>query len=208
MKSQFYFPLLFLLLFSACGQPPEQSTAAAQEELSAVLPDSVYLARGQAMAAATFATLSRNLQGAMQSGGVNEAVNYCKLAAYPLVDSLSEVHDARIRRTAERVRNPENAARPHEKEVLAAYQQTLAAGQTPTPRIIHLDEKTVGYYAPIMTMELCLKCHGTVGAEVAATDYELIQQLYPEDEAVGFAAGDLRGIWSIEMSTHSAAAYQ
>ena len=44
-----------------------------------------------------------------------------------------------------------------------------------------------------------MKCHGTVGQEIANDTYTLIKEHYPIDAAVGFEEGDLRGIWSINF---------
>ncbi|MCB0642928.1 MAG: hypothetical protein KDC44_14870, partial [Phaeodactylibacter sp.] len=84
----------FVLILAACGAPaPETNVDSTQ-----VQPDSLYLERGRTIAAATFTTLSGRLQAAIKSGGVGAAVEVCNLAAMPLVDSLSEVHQAQIRR--------------------------------------------------------------------------------------------------------------
>ena len=64
----------------------------------------------------------------------------------------------------------------------------------------HPDERsTVAFYAPIKVQDLCLNCHGQPGTDIKAADYDLIKKLYPEDEAVGYKSGDLRGMWSIRF---------
>ena len=46
----------------------------------------------------------------------------------------------------------------------------------------------------IPTGEVCLKCHGSnVAPDVKAA----IGELYPEDQATGFKAGELRGAFSV-----------
>ena len=52
------------------------------------------------------------------------------------------------------------------------------------------------YVEPIRVQGLCLTCHGaSLPAPVAAR----IAELYPEDQAVGFAEGDLRGLFWAEF---------
>ena len=51
---------------------------------------------------------------------------------------------------------------------------------------------------PPLTVLPCLKCHGTyddLGAGVA----EALQTLYPYDQAMGYAPGQIRGAWTIKI---------
>ena len=47
-----------------------------------------------------------------------------------------------------------------------------------------------------MLQPLCLTCHGS---ELAPGVAEQISELYPEDHAIGFEAGDLRGVFWLEF---------
>jgi len=190
-----------LLAFIACtNDTTPQETAPESLTLSSTEQEQ-YLEKGKSIAGATFTALSSQLRAALQRGGVQEAVNYCNVVAYPLVDSLSKVHQASIRRTSLKIRNAKDAPKPHEQVALEQYQQMAADGEDLKPTVERIDEQKVAFYAPIMTMEMCLQCHGTVGEEVAQADYDLIKKLYPEDEAIGYSEGDWRGLWSIEFST-------
>lgn len=184
---------LVALLAAACGgdSAPERPAAAAPFD------PAPWLAEGQTIQQATFAALSGELQGAMADGGVAEALRYCNTAAYPLTDSLSAAYGAEIRRATLQPRNPANRATPREAEVLLAYAAQRAEGRELAPLVHELDDSTVAYYAPIPVQPLCLNCHGTVGAEVTPAAAALIAELYPGDEALGYAEGDLRGIWSL-----------
>lgn len=194
MKYTIFLALLVnVLLFSACenSNTPPKSTDQGQ------INHDVILGKGQQIAAATFKTLSGNLQKAMKEGGVSNAVKYCNLAAMPLVDSLSKVHDADIRRTSLKVRNPKNQPTPAELAQLQAYEKQSQAGEKLTTVVKEIDAHTVAYYAPISIMPLCEKCHGEIGNTLLEKDYEVVQKLYPEDKAIGYMSGDLRGMWSI-----------
>ncbi|MBR9922502.1 MAG: DUF3365 domain-containing protein [Bacteroidetes bacterium] len=205
MKLSYAFFLLLSLplLYTACGQnqsdekaesEPRQTEAAAED-----LSEEVWMKKGKEIAGATFATLSSNLQKAMQEGGVENAVKFCNLAAYPLTDSLAKVHNAQIRRTSLKPRNPQNAPSPEEKAVLTTYQEQEAAGKELKPLIEEIDPKTIAFYAPIRTNELCLNCHGNPGETLKKSDYAIINGLYPDDAAIGYQAGELRGMWSIQF---------
>ncbi len=185
--------LLFalILLLATCsenGQSNEQLTNKHE-----------YLEKGKTIASATFATLSGKLQEAMQEGGVQNAVSYCNLAANPLVDSLAKIYNADIRRTALLTRNQANNPTARELRQFEIYRSTHKAGKTMNPVVHSIDPNTVAFYAPIQLMPLCEKCHGKVGESISSEDYEHIKKLYPQDEAINFATGDLRGMWSISF---------
>lgn len=158
-----------------------------------------YLEKGKAIAGATFTALSSRLQAAMQEGGVPNAIEYCQLNAYPLVDSLSEVHQATIRRTTMKVRNPEDQPTALEREILETYARQDARGDKIGPMVKALEGQEVAFFAPIRTNAFCLQCHGTPGETLKEEDYALIRQHYPEDQAIGYQDGDLRGMWSIKF---------
>jgi hypothetical protein len=185
--------LLFLLAQCTNPTPTPENV---QTTAKALTPEEeqAYLEKGKAITTAAFAALSGKLTAAMETGGVAGAVEYCNLAAYPLLDSLSSVHGATIHRTSTKLRNPKSAAQGWEVEELAALVQT------PKPRVRLLEDGSVAFAAPIKLMPLCTKCHGTVGTDIAAADYEVIKKLYPQDAATGYAPDELRGMWSIQFN--------
>ena len=158
---------------------------------------STYLEDGQKLATLTFQNLSGQLRSALEEKGVPGAVKYCQSVAGPLVDSLSQVYQTDIRRSSFKVRNPANRPTPHEKVALKVYQNEHLKGNPLEPRVVRLDSAAVAFYAPIMVQPLCLKCHGKLGESLKEADYAIIEDLYPEDKAIGYSAGDWRGMWSI-----------
>lgn len=75
----------------------------------------------------------------------------------------------------------------------------LNNGEQAKPSVtVNMEGKTA-FYAPIITNSLCLNCHGRVD-EIGVENYSIIKALYPEDKAVDFGVGDLRGIWSITFN--------
>lgn len=161
--------------------------------------EKTYLENGKTIAAATFAELSGKLTNAMEKSGVSGAVEYCSLAAIPLLDSLSKVHNATIRRTSTKLRNPVDKPSEWESSILAEFEKKAVSGEELKPVVRKLDEQTVAFAAPIKMLPLCSKCHGTVGTDIAEGDYATIKKLYPEDAAIGYKTGELRGMWSISF---------
>ena len=180
----------FLLLLSACTttQAPAELSEKEQKD---------YLQKGQMLAQQSFAALSGRLMSAIEAGGVPHAIKYCHTAALPLVDSLSKVYKASIRRTSLKVRNPEDTPRDWEKSILQSYQQELSAGKRPTPVVKILDKKHIAFATPIYMAQPCLKCHGKLGETLNEQNYTAIKKLYPSDQAIGYVDGEWRGMWSI-----------
>ena len=67
------------------------------------------------------------------------------------------------------------------------------------PKVLFDDYGSIHYFAPIMVNNQCLLCHGEVGTSMLPENYALIKALYPEDEAVGYKADDLLGVWSVTL---------
>ena len=66
-----------------------------------------------------------------------------------------------------------------------------------SPKAVELDGNRWGYVEPIIVQPLCLTCHGS---ELAPDIGAQITELYPDDRATGFEAGDLRGVFWVEFT--------
>ena len=136
----------------------------------------------------------RDLQAALRSGlqqGTVDAIAVCRIQAPDIAESLSQ-DGIRVGRSSHRLRNPANVPPAWVEPILAAY---LAGTADREPRTVPLPGGRSGYVEPIVLQPVCLTCHGEVLAdEVAAR----IDELYPQDRAVGFEVGDLRGVFWIE----------
>ena len=188
-----------IVIGTACGPSTPASdevpsSATAQENQLDTLK---YTRQGMEIAMGTFKALSGQLKAAMQEGGVQHAVQYCNTVAYPLVDSLSGTYGATIRRASNKARNPKDEPTELEATVINAYQNDLNQGTPLKPHIQQLASGEIAFFAPITTQDLCLKCHGKLGETLAVADYAVIKDLYPADDAIGYASGELRGVWSI-----------
>ncbi len=162
-------------------------------------PKEEYIEKGQQITAAVFSTLSAELQNAMKNGGVENALQYCNLNALNIVDSLSKLHHAKIRRTSEKYRNPHDRPNENESAVINNYQKEIKGGKEVPPKVIQENDGRYYFYAPIFVNDLCLKCHGAVGKELTQENADLIKRYYPNDLATGYSAGEFRGIWSIKF---------
>jgi len=182
---------LALALFAALA-PPAAAGALSHDE-------AVERARGAADA------LTRDLMGTlaktMSESGPGEAIRVCSEVAQEVAAEHS-TGGVTVRRVSRKVRNP--ADRPDTYE--AAQLERLAAlheeGALPA-EVIEVVEgeqgrKTLRYLRPITLKPLCLQCHGAP-AELAPEVRSVLSERYPEDEATGYQAGDLRGVVSVTV---------
>lgn len=181
-------PAAVAVLFAACSTP------------EAPFDEAAAIQRGQGIAKATFEQLFTQVKAKMELEGPVGAVDYCSVAALPLVDSLSTVEGVRIKRTSDRLRAPHDAPDADEQRRLDDVLAMLATGAKPTglpPQALVLGD-SIAFYQPILVnMPNCLKCHGTPGVEVDSGTVAMLARKYPADAATGYAVGDFRGLWSI-----------
>ncbi|MGK0363575.1 MAG: hypothetical protein ACI85O_000628 [Saprospiraceae bacterium] len=187
--------LLIITLTYSCGEKTQDKSETVAKTIEVSPPN--YLAEGKKIAGIAFAELSGRLQKAMKAGGVPKAVSYCNLNAMPIIDSLSSEYNVKIKRTSSKIRNPLDAPTEEEKDVLESYQKVQLAGQALQAKVLNNVNQQPVFYAPIMMNDLCLKCHGKIGDTLTESDYLHIKQQYPDDNAIGYIVGDLRGMWSI-----------
>lgn len=153
------------------------------------------MARADAAIAELQATLLARLKEELGKGGVTAAVTVCRDEARQLTAMVGAKHGVQIGRTSDRVRNAANAPRPWMSSHVAAF-----AGRKATdapPAIVDLPDEGIGVLKPIGTADFCVMCHGAREA-VAATIGPVLATSYPDDRAVGFAPGDLRGWFWVE----------
>lgn len=148
----------------------------------------------QSRGAELLAPYKQGLQEALRSGlseSAIAAIGACQIQAPNIAQSLS--HDGvRVGRASDRLRNPANVAPDWVEPIMQGY---MADPSDRKPKSVRLSEDKVGYAEPIVLQPLCTVCHGGAIAEPVASR---INELYPEDRAVGFKAGDLRGVFWVE----------
>lgn len=136
--------------------------------------------------------LKRALTQAVENEGAAEAVTACQAIA-PSITRGAASKTAKVGRSSHKLRSPRNAPKPWMEPLLRGYLE--APGQM-EPKVVVVDEDTVGYVEPIYVQPMCVACHGT---EIAPEVRERITELYPDDQATGFQPGDFRGILWAEL---------
>jgi cytochrome c553 len=169
-----------------------------QERIAANKENMSYVDRGFEYAMATKSVLGKNLKGKINSEGTLAAVSFCNLNAIHFTDSMSAVYNAEIKRVSDKSRNSNNQANANELEIIQGFKSQLENGEEIIPVTVEEQNHVFGYY-PIVTNDMCLKCHGETGSMEAET-YSKIALLYPQDKATGYATNQLRGIWVVKMT--------
>lgn len=136
----------------------------------------------------------KELQQALRDGlavGPAEAIAACQLEAPEIAATLSR-NGVRLGRTSHRLRNPASSSPEWVSPILEDY---VNSDSDREPRLVELSDTRLGYVEPIFLQPVCLTCHGeTLAPDVASR----IEELYPDDQATGFAVGDFRGLFWVE----------
>ena len=147
-----------------------------------------------------FGTLKGELMKAMKEGGPVNAIGACNEKAPGIAQAISAEKGWTVGRTSLKLRNQENAPDDWERAVLEKFEERKAAGEDPKEiAFAEVVEQEGGrvfrFMKAIPTADKpCLMCHGeNIKPEVAAR----LDELYPNDQARGYKAGDIRGAFTI-----------
>jgi hypothetical protein len=156
-----------------------------------------YSDKGKEIAQASFNALSEKLTEQMKMGGTAQAIPFCNIEAMPLTQQLSAKYNVAIKRTSNKLRNQKNKPTERELEIINNYHKLISDNKEIMP-IVEVDINNIKhFYTPIIVKANCLVCHGKPDEFVTMKTDSIIKSLYPNDKAVGYNEGDLRGIWSI-----------
>jgi hypothetical protein len=129
--------------------------------------------------------------------GVSTAIDVCSTRAPAIAAGLAR-DGIRVGRATRRARNPANRADGWTVEAIA-YFEGVQTRNEPLPSAMFarvLPDGRVGYAEPLVIQDLCLTCHGK---ELAAEVRTALSSRYPDDQATGYAVGELRGVAWVEI---------
>ena len=143
------------------------------------------------------AVLKRNIK----KGGIINGVSVCADTASDLTNMFSEAIELDVKRVSFKNRNPNNVPDEVEAEILHKYEalkkKNKLTSNTETFGKYKLNGKEIlRYMKPIIVEKKCLKCHGnsrTIPKDVR----KFLKIKYPNDKAINYSVGDLRGAVSI-----------
>ena len=162
--------------------------------------DDAELNASRAAAGELLKVLKGEMEKALQSGGPINAIHFCNENAQKLTQEIAAKHGVDVSRTSLRIRNPKNQADAWETAVLKAFNDRRAAGEAAKDleyfEVVDTNgSKTFRYMKAIPLFGPCYNCHGA-GKPNPTSE---IARLYPNDQAIGFEVGDVRGAFTVQI---------
>jgi hypothetical protein len=169
--------------------------------LNVMADDAGLLDEARKVASAVPPKLLQVLSAEIAQGGVASAVGVCNEKAPQMAKAASEQSGWAIRRVSLRNRNAKAVPDAWERSALEEFDRRAAAGESPATleKSVMVEDggrKEFRYMKALPVQQVCLGCHGsneTISADVAVK----INGLYPQDKAVGYALGQIRGAMTI-----------
>ncbi len=153
---------------------------------------------------AFFNELKGELGKGMKAGGPVTAIGICNAVAPALAAKHSKETGWEVARTSLKLRNPANAPDAWETKVLKQFEDRRAKGEGPDTLAYaeKVEEGGQEYFRfmkgivmPPAEKMPCLKCHGeNIDPKTAAK----LDELYPQDKARGYKAGQVRGAFTLK----------
>ena len=190
--------VVFGLMVSGCAKPAEEPveveevTVVEWEKVLPGLMTDTQKAQQELVATAVNALASEmmgELTAALDSGDAGAAIAVCKEKAPGVAANIHETYGVQIGRTSHKLRNAVNVA--------PAWADAYVAEMVEDPTYLAGPNGELGALLPIKLRAECQMCHGPaegIDEGVMAS----ISEVYPEDQALGFVEGDLRGWFWVE----------
>ena len=146
----------------------------------------------------TMKNLKNRLQTALKDGNIAEALKICSAEAQDLT-MLNNTENTIIKRISLKYRNPANKPTKQEEVILKNFEKKLKSGAVFKDLVFkeiitNYNEKTLTYIKAIPVKEVCLNCHGN---NISNEVLRQIKIQYPNDNAIGFNLGDIRGAFLV-----------
>lgn len=147
-------------------------------------------------------TIKTVLVKQMQNGGVPAALTVCSDTAQQLTADFASLKGINVKRVSFKNRNENDYPDPFEFEGLKYFEEMnekgiLKEGSEYVEIVTENNGEFIRYLKPIFVSDVCLNCHGDsnlFSPEVKA----LLNKNYPNDKAINYKNGELRGAVSIQ----------
>lgn len=188
--------LLFVsvLVFSGCVKQVEPKKDVKLEEAKRVAGK----AAGEFMK-----ELKSILVAEMQKGGPESALNVCSDTAQEFAKTYSIKKGMELKRVSFMNRNEANVPDQAELMWLKECENMMKADNFNKDTVFFRVEgtansRTLHLAKPILLAEECVVCHGKE-EQIPVNIKKIIVEKYPNDKAVNFSPGDLRGLVTVKM---------
>jgi len=129
------------------------------------------------------------------------AAKFCSQKATTIAQEVSKKYPkgVRVYRTSLKVRSDANKPDETDKKVLENLQKEMDSKTfVKKPTVVKLEDGKTRVYVPLLVEKACVKCHGDT-SKMNPEVKKIINERYPNDKAIGFKEGDLRGVIVAEM---------
>jgi hypothetical protein len=147
----------------------------------------------------------QEITAAVKKSGAEAAIDVAHLKKLPMangrISGLPNI--TAFKRTSLKLRDRANSPDPAEKLALQKFLEELTTGTRPPEVLVQRIAKPNAapewrVYRPFGTLPICLNCHGDLNEQSSELRAKL-DQLYPVDQAFGYAAGEWRGVLSVAV---------
>ena len=186
------------LALAGCARPAEETVVVEETtvvEWEKVLPGlmtETQKAQQELILTATnalAAELIGELTAALDAGDASAAIAVCREKAPTVAAHVTEVYGLEICRTSHQLRNPTNVA--------PSWADAYVADLVEDPTYVEGPNGELGALLPVRLRAECQMCHGSA-EEIDEEIMAALAKYYPDDQAIGFAEGDLRGWFWVE----------
>jgi hypothetical protein len=169
--------------------------------LPALADDAAWLTEARQVAGIVPPKLLATLSAEIAKAGPEGAIAVCREQAPQMAKAASEQTGWAIRRVSLRNRNPKAVPDAWERTALEDFDRRAASGESPAALekgeiVADGTRKEHRYVKALPAQEFCLQCHGTQD-RIAPGVRDQLKSLYPDDKAVGYRAGEIRGAITI-----------
>jgi len=187
--------LVCLVLMAACGPEEKEKPSIETTALDREAENLIRRAADKTIGDFT-GDLGLAMKVSIREGGAATAIDMCGQFAA----SMASAHSPDgwyIQRVSDRNRNVNNFADSLQHEILTRF------GSDRSLEFIGRWDSTgphrlFCYYRPVYVTDMCLDCHG-LESRLASGIVEALEQSYPDDRAIGYNVGDLRGMFVVEV---------
>jgi hypothetical protein len=163
--------------------------------------DDATLQDARKVASAVPPKLLQVLTEELAKGTPESAMAVCKDKAPQMAKTASEQSGWNVRRVSLRNRNPKATPDAWERAALEDFDRRSAAGESAATLekwdiVNNADRKEYRYMRALPVQPLCLACHGAAD-QLKPEVKQQLQSLYPDDKAVGYSVGQIRGAMTI-----------
>lgn len=196
MRLMYRAATVFALLSAAALQAQAPATAEKSWRINEAPSELRYaISRADTIVASLQDTHLRELTEALDRGGPAGAIRSCHIDVIGVIQRIGRQEGIAAGRTSDRLRLPTNAPKPW----AAALVRENAGRQASSVEGFAVDlGKTVGVLRPIAHRPVCASCHGAADTFSPAVR-DALRDSYPRDRATGFAVGEIRGWYWVEM---------